>query len=388
MRSNIIESNSVFTIYETRSGGDVFLTASIHEKSNPTDACDRIYRLLGPRIKEQRLSVVHERLFGTNRIEPEIRGVRRDAFRAKGLSEWSPITWVQGNPIWGEGFSGVQIRAVEGAEPALVRVGEDGAPVGRSWDRDGATFWMLQSMTGAANPGDQSPREEQTARLFERIQETLLVQGISFKNVVRTWIYLDDILDWYGSFNHVRNAQFERFGLLNHHPTEAEAIYMPASTGIEGKNPSGAAAVVDALAVSVSPGSKVRVRHTTGVSQRSPFRYGSAFSRAVTIEDDKSKQVLVSGTAAIDENGQSLFPGDATAQIEKTFSVVEALAVREGAALSGLAESTVFIKRPEDYDKYRDVIKKLDLEKMPVVVVIADVCRDELLFEVDAIAVG
>ena len=32
--------------------------------------------------------------------------------------------------------------------------------------------------------------------------------GMSFGNVMRTWFYLDRILEWYHEFNHVRTAFF------------------------------------------------------------------------------------------------------------------------------------------------------------------------------------
>ena len=48
-------------------------------------------------------------------------------------------------------------------------------------------------------------REEQAEQMFDSTQELLKEYSASYRNVVRTWIYLADILDWYSEFNKVRN---------------------------------------------------------------------------------------------------------------------------------------------------------------------------------------
>jgi len=44
----------------------------------------------------------------------------------------------------------------------------------------------------------------------------------------------------------------------------------------------------------------------------------------------------------------------------------------------------VFIKRKEDFLLFQKVIEDLDITNIPSVNVLADICRDELLFELDA----
>jgi enamine deaminase RidA (YjgF/YER057c/UK114 family) len=161
-------------------------------------------------------------------------------------------------------------------------------------------------------------------------------------------------------------------------------MYLPASTGIEGRNPYDLPATMDVFAVHRSPGSVIQIRPLYGVKQNSPFRYGSAFSRAVVVEEPCSKLILVSGTASIDEQGNSLFIGDPAAQIRQTFDVISALIASENATLHDLCEATIFVKRSQDFSVYQEVIEKLGIPNIPSVNVIANVCRDELLFELDA----
>ncbi len=102
------------------------------------------------------------------------------------------------------------------------------------------------------------------------------------------------------------------------------------------------------------------------------------------VEGSGYKLILVSGTASIDEQGKSVFIGDPAAQIRQTLSVVSELVASEGATLQDLCEATVFIKRKEDFPFYQEIIEQMGISNLPSVCVLADVCRDELLFELDA----
>ena len=121
--------------------------------------------------------------------------------------------------------------------------------------------------------------------------------------------------------------------------------------------------------------------------QPSAYSYGSAFSRGICIEEKEHRQVFVSGTAAIDAAGRSLYPRDAAAQIRKTLEVIEALLGEKGAKFEDIRSATVYIKRAEDWSVYEKLAGRLGLTNLPAVFVIADICRDELLFEMDALAV-
>ena len=53
-----------------------------------------------------------------------------------------------------------------------------------------------------------------------------------------------------------------------------------------------------------------------------------------------------------------------------------------------ICAATVFIKNGNDAEITRRVIAERGLDGLPAVYVVADVCRDELLFEIDAEAVA
>lgn len=301
----------------------------------------------------------------------------------------TPVTLVEGESCSENTIAGFQIRALNPASGTIIRtIIEDGISKGRAWNINGSTFYMLQSIDGGpTNGAEHSNRKAQSEAMFRQAERLLRAQGSTYQDVVRTWIYISDILDWYDDFNTVRNHCYSEYGFID--PTgsqkPAEQIYLPASTGIEGKTPFGRAATMDLFAVHRSPASSIKVRPIHSPKQLSPFRYGSAFSRAVVIEDAESKLIFVSGTASIDENGKSVFIGNPAQQMQQTFQVISDLIAPEGAQLQDICEATVFLKRRQDFSIYQKIMAQVDILNAPSVNVVADVCRAELLFEIDAV---
>jgi len=121
--------------------------------------------------------------------------------------------------------------------------------------------------------------------------------------------------------------------------------------------------------------------------QLDAFRYGAAFARGAVINEDDVSLIQVSGTAAIDEHGVSLYPGDIRSQINCTFDKIDSLLRHEGAGLTDICAATVFVKRPEYAEVFWEMAKNRGLDEFPAVCVVADVCREELLFEIDGEAI-
>ena len=258
-----------------------------------------------------------------------------------------------------------------------------GKAVGRGWRRQGATFLSLQNIQGLGlGPQGVNTPFIQTRRMLQRAAQLLETQGASYRDVVRTWFYLSDILAWYPEFNRSRTAIYGQFGIL---PGQGNGrLRLPASTGIRGEVPAGAACALDLFAV-VGPGaSRPPVRQLSNPGQQDAFQYGSAFSRGAFIRQSDVSLIQVSGTAAIDERGASLYPGDVRAQIDCTFDKIAALIGPEGATLADIAAACVFVKRPEDAPAYQERAAARGLGNLPVVIMVADICREELLFEIDA----
>ena len=126
-------------------------------------------------------------------------------------------------------------------------------------------------------------------------------------------------------------------------------------------------------------------------------RYGPQspkFSRAMAIVSDGAAVVLVSGTASIIDS-ESHHVGDVAAQTRETLDNIAALISADnfrrhgqaglGATLDDMAFLRVYVKRKEDYAVVRDACRAR-LGDVPVVYTVADLCRPELLVEIEGIA--
>jgi enamine deaminase RidA (YjgF/YER057c/UK114 family) len=328
------------------------------------------------------MEIVHERIFGSLSFAAAVMDARRDALHAQGTLSAGPVAYIEGAPHWGEGYAGSIIQAVSPGSAGDVWTIMDGeTPCGRGWRRKASTYLMLQNVLGPAGS-----RSGQVREMFDRAEGILRRNGASYKDVARTWLYLSDILDWYPEFNKARSEKYGEFGIM---PGPGDTrLLLPASTGIGADTPSAAAASMDLLAVlGREVDETAPVRKLSNRKQLDAFRYGAAFSRGAVMMEDDVKLIQVSGTAAIDEHGVSLHRGDIRSQINCTFDRIETLLGQEGAGLRNIAAATVFVKRPEDASIYRAMAAARGLETLPAVCVVADVCREELLFEIDAEAV-
>jgi len=370
-----------FSLFTVDAGSDqLHLTARINRRGNSASAtADNMCAAVAAVLHSRGMRILNERVFGTLDFYETYTHIRERFLD----SAQRPFSYIQGAPIHGKGLSGIQIHAVKPVSDESPRVLYNRKrPCGSIWKRDDTTFVYLTGLHGLRTGGRHG---SQASSMFEAMQHILDSQSEDCRNVVRTWIYLADILDWYDTFNAVRTEKFRSFGLIpaSVEKSDIDPVYLPASTGIGGCNPAGTSCYGDVLAVS----GKTRVSMLQGIRQPSAYSYGSAFSRGICIEEKECRQIFVSGTAAIGPNGRSLYPHDAEAQIRTTLEAVEELIGGKGATFEDIGSATVYLKRTGDWNVYEKLAGRLRLMNLPAVFIIADICRDELLFEMDAIAV-
>jgi len=135
--------------------------------------------------------------------------------------------------------------------------------------------------------------------------------------------------------------------------------------------------------------------------QTSAFDYGERysakspkFSRAMAMTVGDYSTIWVSGTASI-VNSETVHIGDVEGQTEQTIDNIENLISREncerhgltgsGAELRHLAKARVYVKHQRDYENCRRVVERR-LGSVPVVYARADVCRPDLLVEIEGVA--
>ncbi|HSW38389.1 MAG TPA: hypothetical protein VLL97_02725, partial [Acidobacteriota bacterium] len=220
-----------FTFFVSEAGADqVHLTARIDGESGPETA-ESICAAAAAALDSCSMRILSERVFGTIDFHQSYARIRgKHPHFARGA-----FSYIQGTPVHGHGLGGIQIHAVRPDSDNNPRVLQEGKrPCGCVWRRNDTTYVHIAGLHGLKN-GSRS-RPDQAASMFEDMRRFLASQSADFRNVVRTWICLDNILDWYDTFNAVRTERFRSFGLMPHFVGEFPdgPVYLPASTGIGG----------------------------------------------------------------------------------------------------------------------------------------------------------
>ena len=147
-----------------------------------------------------------------------------------------------------------------------------------------------------------------------------------------------------------------------------------------------------------------RIAGTTEVKKRAitalsvlneAFHYPkpSSFSRGLRIDLGSVAILLISGTASIDEDGQSVHIGDFRAQLWRTYANITGLLAAEGATWKDIVRTTCYLRDIErDYAAFNEertaFFREQGLDPLPASTGIqAILCRPELLVEIEAIAI-
>jgi len=205
-------------------------------------------------------------------------------------------------------FAGTQLWAVSGID--VQRLMLYGTVVGTLWQDNYAKYCRLG---GLSSRDTSSSREIQANDIFDQMETALSSGQMELSNILRTWLYLDDILAWYDDFNKVRDGFYRDKGIFNG--------LVPASTGIGGGNIT-ASAVMGGLLALKPKNNNIQTKAVSSPLQCPALDYGSSFSRAVELTSPSHRRLFVSGTASIAPGGHTVHVADMDAQIAKTMEVV------------------------------------------------------------------
>lgn len=257
---------------------------------------------------------------------------------------------------------------------------------------------------GIEVPGGEGSVYAQTLNGLEQVRAALASAGFNFTDVVRTWFYLGNITgreadtERYRELNRARTDYYRSIGFFESllKPGAPRGAY-PASTGI-GASDSGLLIACTAFR-STHDDSYVlpleNPRQTPAYAYHPKYSAQSPkFSRALALLRPNYTVTWISGTASI-VNSESRHPGDVEKQTQQTLDNIERLIAADnfasrgvkgaGATLKDLAKVRVYIKRHEDYARCKAVCEKR-FGPIPAIYAVADVCRPELLVEIEGIA--
>jgi enamine deaminase RidA (YjgF/YER057c/UK114 family) len=355
---------------ESASATELYISAVPGQAAILQDQAREIFSGIRDVLRSKKAFILQERVFSTLSATETIRRARSEAYGE--LDDGvAPSFLVAAEGAAGP-IAGVQVHAISTDNgPQVVNL--DQTRCGRILRAPGCTLLTLSSISApqAGNNTDQ-------ARLMMEMGESVLKQfGVDFLAVPRTWMWLKDILSWYDEFNKVRNDFFTERGLIG---TGTRQL-MPASTGIGLGPANGGHCAMDLVAV-VEPADCTQYLQVTG-KQHCALNYGSAFSRASRSAMPAGQTVFVSGTASINAEGATTHIDDAAGQINATIENVRAVLSEMQCSEEDLVQVIAYCKTTEVekvFEASRSVLN------WPLITVICDICRPDLLFEIEAAA--
>jgi enamine deaminase RidA (YjgF/YER057c/UK114 family) len=289
--------------------------------------------------------------------------------QALGQADW-PVTFVQAEAPATPVFQAVQLHAVpdQGVE---VLQGPAGA-IGCIWEDQANRYCKLG---GRLIEPIGMDRVAQSDEIFLAAERALAKADMTFNDVVRTWFFNDHILDWYGKFNKSRTNYFESRKVF-------QGI-VPASTGIGAFNAFDDALSLQLIAAVSKTGDQPPYQAVDSPLQQSAMDYGSSFSRAAELAGDGFRRLYVSGTASISRGGETLHEGNLDKQVNLTLDVVEAIIENRGMNWSQASRGIAYVHKQRDMDETRRLMEQRGLGDLPIVYLVATVCRHDLLYELE-----
>ncbi len=284
-----------------------------------------------------------------------------------------PVTWLHGDSCSCNCLTGTQLMAISGVEVKSVSL--DGEIVGSVYEDDDAQYCLL----GNLHSKDAKDSNSENSRLaFEKMKRALATIDMDFSNVIRMWNYLDDLLNWYDDFNVMRTAFFNENNVFNQ--------IVPAGTGIGAKNAKNVPYMGELFAVKAK-NTDVKYFPVGSPLQCPAVDYKSSFSRAVELDLIDHKHLFISGSASIEPGGKTVHLDDVPKQIELTMKVVSAILESRNMDWSDTARAIVYFKDLEKAPLLDEFLSKNNYPKIPIAISHADVCRDDLLFEIELEAI-
>ncbi len=248
-------------------------------------------------------------------------------------------------------------------------------------------------LMGTVHANDNSSCKLNAEKAFDELVETFEEAQFPLNSIIRQWNYLEDILGFddeeqrYQEFNNVRS---DAYGNV------FDQKGYPAATGI-GMRHGGvliefvAAKSKELLTQPVDNTEQVSAHNYSEkvlVGKEWNLKTTPKFERARYFRYRDKKMIFISGTASI-IGEMTVGVGDAAKQTEVTIQNMQRLYSEE--VLAGLPDDVanpkfgharVYVKDRKDYGKIRSEVKKF-YGDLPVVYILADICRDDLLVEIE-----
>lgn len=297
------------------------------------------------------------------------------------------ISYVSQKPFIG--MLNVEVTCIESSEKVKISCGENYRVV------DDGTCREL--ITGGILPPDLSaPFSVQSNAIFARIEAILADEKFPINSIVRQWNYIEHICICDGQSQHYQDFNDSR----SHFYAKADwSSGYPAATGIGTEH---GGIMVEFIAIQGeelinlaldNPLQVAAHKYSQGVllgAEDPCFRKRSTpkFERARVLGLPGRQTVYISGTAAI-RGEVSLVADDITEQTRMTMQNIDYLISNENYPVensSGVYEILrIYVKNPCQLEDARQYMKA-NYPDTTKIFICADICREELLVEIEGIA--
>lgn len=255
---------------------------------------------------------------------------------------------------------------------------------------------------GAKSDPEEVSIKSQSDSVFSKLEEVFRIEKMPVSSIVRQWNYIEQITKTtkgqqnYQVFNDSRTRFYKKTIWNNGYP---------AATGV-GTSCAGVMVDLDAFH---SIGADKRVYSLNNSLQVPAHAYSATvlygeegklaepkttpkFERAKLVVSDDKGLIYISGTAAI-RGELSLENVEIEEQTRITIENIEHLISEETLYAAGIRSAAVpqvcalriYLKDPSFYEKSREIVSQ-KYNGVPSVYLMADVCRNELLIEIEGIA--
>jgi enamine deaminase RidA (YjgF/YER057c/UK114 family) len=268
---------------------------------------------------------------------------------------------------------------------------------GMRYRHDGETlFGVIEMAEDVPTQAFASPLEAATRSAYEQI--FALLDELDFPFIYRFWNYMADINGTgHGPIHetsHEPSGELERYRQFN---AGRQSAYIASGRQIIGQLPAACALGLVAGKLTIAfiagraPALSIENPRQMNAYQY-PRQYGPsspAFSRASLLNLGHGETLLISGTASV-VGHQTLHAGDVAAQTRETLNNLQAVI---GEANSRLDQPgfylenaffRVYLRHVADLSQVRKEMEQVIGSDMKAIFLVADICRQDLLLEIEA----
>lgn len=214
--------------------------------------------------------------------------------------------------------------------------------------------------------------KEELYESFLLCEENLNKLNLSPKNISRTWYYIHNISNNYVTLNLVRDFFFKKW--------EIESL--PASTGISANFPNKHYMLCSFEAIQ----STKDILEVATELQCRPTDYGMKFVRANLVDHFGEKTLNISGISSINTDGISIWTDDIYKHIKHSMDSFLSLLDKVDMNTSNLFSVYIYFKSRKVKEIYDTYIKDTGIS-IDYIYIFVDICRSDLLFEIEAKAI-